>query len=139
MRRAQKQVADAQAKLDGCYETIVLRALPTSGQVTTEKLAAAHPPTDEQIAKVRTERDKAHNQGRDVPPWPEWNDDTFPPALLAACAESDMSEQDWREFLAEHVSDGEFHGLYMAALSVNERERVADPLVLPKGLTGMLS
>ena len=138
-RKAQRDLDKAQAAVDVCYETIVLRALPTDGEVTSEKLMAAHPPTDEQVARVKAERDKAHQQGRDLAPWPEWNDDTFPAALLAACAESDMSEQDWREFLAGHVSDGEKRGLWLAALAVNERERVADPLVLPKGLTGMLS
>lgn len=138
-RKAEKAAEKAQQAVDGCYETVTLRALPTAGDVTTEKLIAAHPPTQEQMARAKAERESAQQQGRDLPSLPDWNDDTFPSALLAACAETEMTEDDWREFLAEHVSDGEARGLWMAALAVNERERVADPLVLPKGWTGMRS
>src|SRR5690606_29530626 len=118
-RRAQRQLEAAQAEVDSCYETIVLRALPTSGAVTIEKLKAAHPPTPEQLERVKAERESARQRGEEPPPWPEWNEDTFPAALLAACAESDMTEDDWREFLANNVSAGEASGLWMAALAVN--------------------
>jgi hypothetical protein len=138
-RRAEKSIRDAEAVVDGCYETLILRALPTRGEVTTERLIAAHPPTDAQMAAAKLEREKAKTRGEDLPPWPDWDDDTLRPALLAACAEGGMSEQDWTEFLAGHVSDGEARALWLACLAVNERERVADPLVLPKGWTGIRS
>jgi hypothetical protein len=138
-RRAEKRVADAQAAVDACYEVITLTALPTSGEVTAEKLAAAHPPTDEQMANARKAREEAARLGEPPPPWPPWNDDTFRPALLAASCNNGMTEDDWRQFLAEHVSSGEAHGIWMACLAVNQKERVADPLVIPKGSTAMLS
>ena len=138
-RKADQRVAAAQAALDLCYETITLVALPTAGEVTAETLAAAHPPTDAQMAKVRQEREQAARRGEPPPPWPVWNDDTFRPALLAACSSNGMSEQDWATFLAQHVSAGEATGLWLACLAINQRERVADPLVIPKGSTAMLS
>ena len=138
-RRARRQLDAAQAEVDSCYETIVLRALPTAGEVTVEKLKAAHPPTPEQLERAKAERDAARRRGEPEPPWPEWNEDTFPAALLAACAESDMTEDDWRAFLGSNVSAGEYSGLWQAVLAVNALERVADPLVLPKDWMGMLS
>jgi multidrug efflux pump subunit AcrA (membrane-fusion protein) len=138
-RRARRQLDAAQAEVDSCYETIVLRALPTAGEVTVEKLKAAHPPTPEQLERAKAERDAARRRGEPEPPWPEWNEDTFPAALLAACAESDMTEDDWRTFLGSNVSTGEYSGLWQAVLAVNALERVADPLVLPKDWMGMLS
>lgn len=138
-RRADQRVTDAQAAVDRCYETIVLTALPTAGEVTAEKLAAAHPPTDAQMAKAAKDRAEAAQRGEPPPPWPAWDDDTFRPALLAACCGNGMTAADWATFLAGHVSDGEAGGLWRACLAVNERERVADPLVIPKGSTAMLS
>lgn len=117
----QAAVDAAQADLDGCYERIVLRALPPPEY---EALIAAHPPTAEQ-------------RGEDPPQI--WNPTTFRPALLALCVESDMSAEDWADFLDQRCSAAERQGLYVAALAVNEQERIAEPLALPKGLTRMRS
>ena len=109
----------ARAEVDGCYEQIVLRAMPPADY---ERLIAAHPPTDEQRGKGEI-----------------WDPDSFRPALLAACADGDMTEQDWVAFLAEHVSAAERQGLYVAALAVNEQERVAESVSVPKGWTQIRS
>jgi hypothetical protein len=138
-RKADQRVAAAQAALDLCYETITLTALPTAGELTAETLAAAHPPTDAQMAKARQERQEAAQRGEAPPPWPVWNDDTFRPALLAACCTNGMTAEDWAAFLGQHVSTGEANGIWLACLAINQRERVADPLVIPKGSTQMLS
>lgn len=130
---ADRQVDEAQQALAACYETIVLRALPLSGDVTVETLIAAHPPTAKQMEQAKAERDLARQRGEPIPDWPSWNPDTYKPALLAATAEGDMSADDWREFLAGNVSEGEDRGLWRACLAVNSTERAADPLVLPKG------
>lgn len=115
-REHKAKVEAAQAALDDCYELIALTALRPAAY---EQLAAQHPPTAAQQAKD----DKA------------WvNVDTFRPALLQACADSDMTAADWAAFLEENVSTGERQGLYVAALGINERDRFADPLV-PKGWT----
>lgn len=114
---AQAAVAQAQADLDGCYAHITLTALRPADY---EALIAAHPPTVVQAAET---------------PPQIWNPDSFRPALLAACADGDMTADDWTSFLAERCSQGERQGLYVAALIVNEQERIAEPLVLPKGWT----
>lgn len=135
-KRAAKPVADAEAVVDACYETIVLRALPPE---RVEALDAEHPPTAEQMERVKAEREQAAKRGEQPPDWPSWNDATYWPALLAECADGDMAVDDWVSFLAEHVSTGEAAGIKQAVLAVNRLERVADPLVLPKGWTPTLS
>lgn len=112
---AQSTVEQAKAEVDGCYEPIVLRALPPAAY---ERLIAEHPPSDEQRATGEI-----------------WDPATFRAALLAACADGDMTVQDWADFLDDHCSAGERQGLYVAALAVNEQERVAEPAALPKGWT----
>lgn len=138
-KRAEKQLAAAQSAVDACYETIWLTALPMSGEVTWEKLVSAHPPTAEQIERTRKERDEARARGEDQPPWPQWDEETFYPAALAACCDNGMSADDWREFLDQHVSGGELAGLQLALIEVNAKERVADPVAVPFGLRQMLS
>lgn len=133
VQAAQRRITDAEQAVHACYETVVLRALPP-GDV--ERLRADHPPTEQQMAAAKAERERAAKRGEEPPLWPEWNEDTFRPALLAACTpDSGMGADDWATFLQGHVSDGEARGLWLACLAVNARERVADPLVLPKGST----
>lgn len=138
-KRAEKQIADAQAAVDACYETIRLTALPMSGDVTWEALVAAHPPTAEQRGRAKQERQKAHERGEDMPAWPTWDDDEFFPAALEACCDNGMTADDWRAFIAEHVNGGELVGLQLALIEVNTRERVADPVGIPFGLRQMTS
>lgn len=133
LRRARQAVVEAQAQVDACYEPIVLQALEP-GEL--EALIAAHPPTPEQW---RAAEERAQQRG-EQPDWPDWNPDTFRPALLAACAvEAGMTADDWAAFLRSNVSAGEQAALWRAAMEVNHRERIADPLVLPKGWTEMIS
>jgi hypothetical protein len=134
--KAAEQVAAAEAAVDACYEIIMLHALPPA---RVEKLEAEHPPTADQLAKAKADREQATKRGEQVDA-PTFNDDTYWPALLAECAtDAGMGADDWAAFLAEHVSTGELVGLKMAALNVNRVERVADPLVLPKGWTPTIS
>jgi hypothetical protein len=119
-READKAVMAAQAKVDACYETVVITALHPADY---EAAKAAHPPTPEQLAV-----------GEDEIP-PDVNVDTFVPAVLAAGTDAGMSDQDWATFLAEHCSDGERQELRALVLAVNERPRAAEPVVLPKGST----
>ncbi|MFO7164906.1 MAG: hypothetical protein DIU75_016375 [Mycolicibacterium hassiacum] len=133
LRRAEQAVAEAQARLDACYADIVLQALRPAD---LEALVAAHPPTAEQMEAARKQ---SRERGTD-PEWPAWNDDTFRPALIAACAvDPQRSAEEWAEFMAECLSEGEQTGLWRACLEVNHRERIADPWFLPKGLMQILS
>lgn len=134
-KRVVAELAQAQAQLQACYELITLQALPTDGDVTVEKLIAAHPPSAAQLAEARKERDVAKQRGDELPNWPQWDADTFQPALLEACTAADMSAADWTTFLTTNLSQGERIGLWKAALAVNSLERVADAVVLPKGWT----
>lgn len=137
VRRAEAAVADAEQAVDACYETVVLHALAPRD---LEALIAEHPPTAAQWAAVQKARDEAAERDGPAPAWPDWDDDTFYPALLAACAtEAGMSPADWAAFLEANASNGEVVGIRHAALNVNHRERVADPLVLPKDWMQMLS
>lgn len=97
----ENRVAAAQAAVDVHYETVVLRALPPA---EFEALIAAHPPADGQ-------------QSREV-----WNETTLRAPLIAACADGDMTEDDWVEFLTKGpVTTGEVRMLFSAAVSVNDR------------------
>ncbi|KXK63352.1 hypothetical protein AWW66_03295 [Micromonospora rosaria] len=145
--RSPEEVAEAHARvdaasreLDGCYETVVLRALPLVGEVTAESLIADHPPSEEQMAAVKAKREEARRAGDELPPWPAWDDATFRPALLAASAEgAGMSAADWAEMLSTRMSAGEVRGLWAACVAINLTGRAAEPVVLPKGSTRMPS
>jgi len=134
-RAAKKRRADAEAAVDDCYETILLRALPPA---RFAELEAEHPPTAEQMDQVKTEREQAKRRDEELPGWPNYAE-PFWPALLAEAVDGDMTADDWATFLAEHVSGGEAVGLRAALLNVNHLERAADPLVLPKGWTPTIS
>jgi hypothetical protein len=134
-RAAKKRRADAEAAVDDCYETIVLRALRPARFAEME---AEHPPTVEQMDQVKAEREQARQRGEELPGWPNYAE-PFWPALLAESVHGDMTADDWATFLANHVSGGEVAGLRTALLNVNHMERAADPLVLPKGWTPTIS
>jgi hypothetical protein len=134
--QARAELADAEAAVEACYETIVLHALPPA---RLAELEAEHPPTPEQMVAAQAERQEAHKRGELLPEWPAYADAFWPAVLAESAVDADMTVQDWSEFLAERVSAGERAGLRVAVLNVNRLERVADPLVLPKGLTPTVS
>lgn len=136
LRKLDKAVDAAEAELDACFEVLRLVAIPAK---ELEDLAGEHPPTKEQMAKAKQERDRAKQRGEPLPDWPEFNEDTYWPALLARCIEGDMTAEDWREMLAGRLSAGEVRALKNALVDINYEERSADPLVLPKGLTQIIS
>lgn len=104
IKAAKAKVAKAQKKVDAHYETLKLRALPSEDM---EALIAKHP--------AKKDSDDA------------WNVETFRPALIAACVEGDMTEQDWAEFLSGRNNLGEVRELFSAVLRVNDRS--PDPSV----------
>lgn len=94
----------ARTRVEGCYEDVRVRALPPAD---LEVLIGEHPPTPEQEAKGHA-----------------WNPDSFVPALLAACVESDevWTEADWAEMTSKGVlALGEVNALFEAAQVVNGR------------------
>lgn len=122
LKRARAALKRAQKAYDACFAEVVLRAIPPRDY---EALICDHPPTEEQMAG--TTPDDA----------PQWNRETFRPALIAACAEGDMTATDWAEFLAARASRGEGDALFVAALAVNENQRLPEAAMLPKGSPGI--
>lgn len=104
VEEAQAKVDAAQAVVDEGYEHMVVNALPPADM---DALIAAHPPTAEQ-----KQRDQSV----------VWNEDTFRPAVLAACVEGDTTETDWRELIEKGaVTLGEVRALVNAAMLANDR------------------
>lgn len=102
LRRRVEQARLARAAF---YEELTIRALPPA---EFEELVSAHPSSKEQ-------RDKSG-------PAAVWNVDTFVPALLAACVDSDMTADDWAEVTSKGpMATGEVAALFQAALTVNDR------------------
>lgn len=100
--QAEERLDAAKAALEQGYETFRITALPPADM---EALIAAHPPTDQQRQEGAA-----------------WNVDTFRPAMFAECIDSDMTEQDWAEFITKGpVSWGEVSDLWAVTMSINSR------------------
>lgn len=108
VRKARSALKKAESRLQACYEFVTLRALPPDD---FEALVGAHKPREATTDQL-------------------WNNETFPNACLLACAESDLSEQDWELVWTKVLSNAERIELSNAAIRVNVR--VPDSS-LPKG------
>lgn len=107
---APERVAAAEAAVEACYERLTINALPPAD---LEALVEAHPPSE-------AERDKKI-----------FNMPTFLPALLAACVDSDITEDEWATLTTKGpLTQGETTALFQAAWEINYRS--PDP-GLPKG------
>lgn len=96
---AEERLKLAREAVQDCYEPIKLTALPPA---EFEELAAAHPARD----------------GKDE----QWNSDTFPMACFLACVDtSELSADEWTEFLKTSVSQSERLSLFTTAIGVNAR------------------
>ncbi|MFD5451184.1 hypothetical protein [Streptomyces sp. NPDC127100] len=99
---AEKALEEIRAAHEADCEVLVFRALPGD---TFTKLVQRHPPTEEQV-----------ESGSD------WNEDTFPAALVAAASVDPMTEDDAAELLATWgVADRA--ALFQAALSAQNTRR----------------
>lgn len=119
IKRTKAAVGRAQKKFDACFEHLTIRALRPRDY---DDLIEEHPPTEEQLAAATDPLDT-----------PQWNRETFRPALLAACIEGDMTAEDWAEWLEESSSRGEGQKLFIVTLALNEAERLPESAMLPKG------
>lgn len=103
------RIVAAREAVEACYEQVVITALPPT---ELEELLEAHPPPPA-------------DQGKKM-----FNPATFVPALLAACVNSDVTEEDWAEYVtAGAMTTGEVSAIFNAAWELNYR--VPDPS-LPK-------
>jgi len=119
IKRTKTALTRAKNKHDACYEYLTIRALRPKAY---EKLMAEHPPTPEQSAAAPAPHEA-----------PQWDRETFRPALLAACVEGDMTAEDWAVWLEEHSARGEGDKLFVVTLALNEAERLPESVMLPKG------
>ncbi|MER5302129.1 hypothetical protein ABT039_22100 [Streptomyces lasiicapitis] len=99
---AEQAAEQARAAHEADCDVLVFRALP--GGVFTE-LVKAHPPTEEQA-----------DAGSD------WNEDSFPAALIAAASTDPMTEEDAAELLAEWGM-ADRAALFQSALSAQNARR----------------
>lgn len=111
------RIATALAAVQACYEEITITALAPE---VMEDLQGQHPPTEEQ-----RDRNALYNAT------------TFPPALIAACADTEDTEQEWAEYTTKGpLTAGEALDLFHACWDINYR--TPDPW-LPKDWTGTRS
>lgn len=123
VKKRKAALTRARKQLQQCFKVFEIAALEPDEY---EDLIAEHPPTREQIEKA----------GNDPSEMPEWNADTFYPALLAACVDDDMTAEDWAAFLKKRLSRGERRQLEYALVAINENVRLPEAMVLPKGSPG---
>lgn len=98
---AEARLAQARASVEACYEAVKLTALPP---VEFEQLVAKpeYAPRDGKSEK--------------------WNADTFPRACFLACVDtSDLSADEWAEFVDGSLAQGERESLFMTAVGINAR------------------
>lgn len=115
-RKAKKILAEAEARRDACYERITLRALPPA---EFEALGDTYPDApDDASDEVRRQHDEEYLH-----------------SVFLASVEGDLTDEEWAEFVQQHLSTGERNDLYNLAIAVNGRVRALDPAT-PKGSTG---
>jgi hypothetical protein len=117
-----RQLEDKQAELEEMQPsveeascTFVFKSL---GRVEFEKLLDEYPPTKEQ-------REAARKKGEDIP---NFNVDTFPPVLVAACMiEPELSLDDVKSLWSDdNWNTAELTSLWLAAFNANQQRRVVD-------------
>jgi hypothetical protein len=103
----ESRIVAAQQAVEGCYEQVMITALPPADM---EALLAEHPaPENAKVQKI-------------------FNPATFVPALLAACVDSDVTEEDWAVYVTTGaMTIGEVGALFDAVWSLNYR--APDPSV----------
>lgn len=103
----ESRIVAAQHAVEACYEQVQITALPPADM---EALLAEHPPPE------GSKDQKIFNRA------------TFVPAFLAACVESDVTEEDWAVYVTTGaMTIGEAAALFDAAWSINYR--TPDPSV----------
>jgi hypothetical protein len=114
----QEAEADVQALLAGQGDAIVTFRLEAIGRPRYRRLLDAHQPTVAQ-------RQEAKKAGLLQP---QWNEETFPPALVAAClAEPHLTEAQVKEiFESDKWTTGEIARLFTGAMQACASTRTVD-------------
>ena len=118
----EKAIEEARAALKAAQDAVrkagVVVTLVSVGRVRFQAIIDEHPP-----AKSAVEKAKAAGE-----PVPSWDPDSFFPALLAATADSDLTEEQWQAevFESDAWNDNEVQELREKALLVNQATRVGE-------------
>lgn len=120
----ESRLEDATARRDAETEVLTLRSI---GRIAFRDLKREHPPTDEQVAEWQ----KAHATPDPTDPKvmipatsvPEFDTDTFPPALIAACLVPPWTPEEVED-LTEDWNDSEFMQLWASAMAVCNVSRI---------------
>ena len=95
------RIVAAQTAIEACYEQVTLTVLPP---LDMEALIAAHPPPE-------------GNREEKI-----FNSVTFTPALFAACVDSDVTEEDWAQYIVTGaMTIGEVTELFNRIWDLNYR------------------
>ena len=105
--------AEAVAAVQDATIAMRLRALPREGDGSFAVLKAEHPPTDADNARVQ-------ESSGDPKAKAVWCRATFGPALVAASLIDPQVSPEQAAELAAELNDGEWNGLFAAALDVNQ-------------------
>jgi hypothetical protein len=115
---AEERYAQAEERMGG-DDAVAHFTFRSIGRAAFDALVDAHPPTPAQRAKAKSFGVNGEMQ---------WNMDTFPPALVAAClVEPKLSAEEmlaiWRDDSWNQV---ELNDLFLAAVNVNGTRRTVD-------------
>lgn len=111
---AEEKLEEARALAEENTAEFVLRSI---GRKPFELLVDEHPPTEKQKAEAK-------KAGSEI----NWNADTFPPALVAAClVEPQMSADDVLEMWdSPDWNQAELLSLFFGAMDANQNRRMID-------------
>lgn len=112
---AEAEMEELRPKMEEATVTFTFRSL---GRTAFEELLDEHPPTKQQ-------NEKARRKGEDPM---QFNPDTFPQALVAACiVEPDLSYDEVKQLFDDaNWNTAELTALWEAAFTVNQQRRVVD-------------
>ena len=117
VKAIEKRVAELEAAVRDATRTLHFQAMRGADY---RELLKAHPPTDAQVAEFRKGLPEELKYLR-----PEYNDDTFPDALVAAsCIDPRLTVEEVTQ-LRQKLNAGEWGALRLTAVSVNTTARVS--------------
>lgn len=122
--RESQSLAGAPSELAEQIEAIEAEMLESTFELTFEALSS------HQFLRLKA---KHRPRKEDREQRLDFNMDTFPPALFAACAVDPVMTEDQAETLVQKVNDGQFAKIWNAVLILNIGDDTAPKSVMPSG------
>jgi hypothetical protein len=114
LARKLAELDDAQAEVESVTYPVRIRSLPRPEWAA---LKDEHPPTDAQIRKAQRKGGPAAA--------PEWNEDSFPPAAIAACVVDPDFDLDAAKRFWHDGTEGDTWSLFVEISRINGQKRTA--------------